>query len=83
MQGNPRSSYLFVIWMEALSRLIDRAVEGGFLSGYKFAGRGGEGLVISYMLYANDMLVFCEANQNQLAYLNWLLLWFETILGLK
>ena len=32
-QGDPLSSYLFVMGMEVLSVLIRRAVEGGFISG--------------------------------------------------
>jgi hypothetical protein len=33
-QGNPLSPFLFVIIMEALSRMISTAIEGGFLSGF-------------------------------------------------
>ena len=43
-QGAPLSPYLFVIGMEALSRLILRAVRRGFLSGCRIKGRSGDGL---------------------------------------
>jgi hypothetical protein len=33
-QGGPLSPLLFVIVMEALSKLLDRAVEGQYLSGF-------------------------------------------------
>ena len=38
-QGDPLSPYLFVIGMKALSCLIVKAVEGGFLSGFRFGGK--------------------------------------------
>ena len=38
-QGDSLSSYLFVLGMEALSLMIDKAVVGGYLFGYKFKGR--------------------------------------------
>ena len=82
-QGDPLSPYLFVIGMEALSCLIDKVVEGGFLSKYRFGGRGREGLIISHLLYANDTILFCEPKQDQMAYLSWLLMWFEAISGSK
>ena len=78
-QGDPLSPYLFVIGMEVLSCLIDKAIEGGFLSRYSFGGRGREGLIISHLLYADDTILFCEPKQDQMAYLSWLLMWFEAI----
>ena len=57
-QGDPLSPYLFVIGMEALSCLINRAVEGNFLFGSRIIeGRAGD-LVISHLLYDDDTLIF-------------------------
>ena len=53
-QGNPLSSYLFVIGMEALSCMLKRAMEGNFLSGCKILDRGGKEMIISQLFYAND-----------------------------
>ena len=39
-QGDPLSPYLFVIGMETLSCLINRAAREGFLTGYKIRVRG-------------------------------------------
>ena len=40
-QGDPISPYLFVVVMEALSCLVKRAVNGGFLSPCQVRGKGG------------------------------------------
>ena len=69
-QGDPLIPYLFVIGMEALSCLINRAVEGNYLSGGRVADGRGEDLSISHLLYADDMLVFCEADIDQLKFLS-------------
>ena len=81
-QGDPLSSYLFVLGMEALSCLINRAVKGGFLTGCRIRGRGGSGIQVSHLLFADDTLVFSEDSQ-QMAFLSWLLMWFEAISGLS
>jgi hypothetical protein len=80
-QGDPLSPLLFVIVMEALSKLFSITIQRGFLSGVGF---GSNGVInISHLLFADDTLVFCGANPNHLIYLRMLLLSFEAISGLK
>ena len=69
--------------MEALTYLINRAVEGNYLFGSRTAVGRGEDLVISHLLYADDTLIFCKANKEKLKYLSWILMWFEALSGLK
>ena len=82
-QGDPLSPYLFVIGMEVLSCLINRAVDGNYLSGIRVANGRGEDLAISHLLYADDTLIFCEDDLEQLKFLSWILMWFEAMSGLK
>lgn len=56
-QGDPLSS-LLVLVMEPLNRLIAKVKEGGFIRGFKFKGRGEEGVYFSHLSYANDTLLF-------------------------
>ena len=67
-QGDPLSSYLFDLGMDTLSRLIDKAMEGNFLTGCKFRGRGEEEgePVLYYML----MIPCCFA---RIILTNWLI----------
>ena len=82
-QGDPLSPYLFVVGMEVLSCLLKRAVDGNFISGCRLGNREGGEMVISHLLYADDAIVFCEANSEQLMCLRWTLMWFEAVSGLK
>ncbi|XP_059599050.1 uncharacterized protein LOC132255193 [Vitis vinifera] len=82
-QGDPLSPYLFVLGMEVLSTLIRRVGEGGFISGCRLRGRGGEELAVSHLLFADDTLIFCEARREQLANLSWILAWFEAASDLR
>ncbi|RVW37305.1 LINE-1 reverse transcriptase-like [Vitis vinifera] len=82
-QGDPLSPYLFVLGMEVLDALIRRAVVGGYLSGCSIKGDRRHNLKISHLFFADDTIVFCEANKEHLTHLSWILLWFEAASGLR
>ena len=67
-QGDPLSPYLFVLIMEAFSSLISRAEDKGFIRGFKVMGRCGERVSVSHLLFADDTLLFCEDNRDQLVF---------------
>ena len=69
-QGDPLSPYLFVIGMETLSCLLNRATDENYLSGVKIADGRGEELVISHLLYADDTLLFCKADNDELKFIS-------------
>ena len=82
-QGDPLLPYLFVLGMEALSLMIDKAAEGGFISGYMFKGRDNTVKQITHLLFADDTLVFCKDTEDQMTHLYWILAWFEALSGLN
>ena len=56
---------------------------GGYLAGWKVGGKGGEGEEISHLLFAEDTLVFCGPEEDQMTNLCWILMWFEALSCLK
>ena len=56
---------------------------GGFIYGCRFRGKEGTNFSISHLLFADDRIVFCEAFEDQLLHLSWVLFLFEDSLGLK
>ena len=82
-QGDPFSPFLFILAMEALSSILKRALQGGFLEGFMAGGRGGESVVVSHILFVDGTLVFCDASKEHVEILSWTFMWFEVISWLK
>lgn len=47
-QGDPLSLFLFILVMEALSKLMDKAVLGGFIDGFKVGRDRDSEIMVSY-----------------------------------
>jgi hypothetical protein len=82
-QGDPLSPLLFVIVMQAFSKLFSVTVQRGFLSGFSVGSSSNGVINISHLLFADDALVFCGASPEHLLYLRMFLLSFEAVSGLK
>jgi hypothetical protein len=81
--GVPLSPLLFVLVKDAFSRMLSRAMEGGFISGFRVDNLNNSPLEILHLLFAGDTLIMCDANVDQIHNLDHILLCFEAILGLK
>lgn len=63
--------------------MLSATVNGGFLYGFSMGSRHSGVANISRLLFANDILIFYEANPDHLRYLRVLFLCFEAIFNLK
>ena len=53
---------LFLVMMEVFSRMVGRMEGIGLLCGFKVVGRRGGGECVSHLLFADDTIIFCDAN---------------------
>jgi hypothetical protein len=60
-QGDPLSPFLFVVVMEALSRMLSAALGQGNLTGFSVGSREPEALVVNHLMFVDDTLIFCGA----------------------
>jgi hypothetical protein len=82
-QGDPLSPFLFLLLMEILSRMLKRVKEEGFIKGFSVGADGLGGLSISHLLYADDTILFCDTDMEQLMHIRLVLTCFEAVTGLK
>ncbi|XP_059446648.1 uncharacterized protein LOC132178217 [Corylus avellana] len=65
-QRDPLSPLLFVLVMEAFSRMMNATVERDLMAGFSVGSRHSELMVVSHLLFADDTLIFCEPKVEQL-----------------
>ena len=68
--------------MNAFSKMFDKAVRDGLMSGIR-VGPTGNFLQVTHLLFADDTLVLCDVNLGQILFLWLMLFWFEVVSGLK
>lgn len=81
-QGDPLSPFLFIIAMEGLNDLLKVAQTIEWIRGFKVSIKAGSNIRISHLQYADDTLVFCEAEKEQVKILRVIFILFEAISGL-
>jgi hypothetical protein len=80
-KGIPLSPLLFVLITEALSRMMTRAAEEGLLSGFQVGSLDNNVMHISHLLFADDTLIFSDANPDHIFHIRLLFTWFEAVSG--
>jgi hypothetical protein len=82
-QGDPLSYFLFVLVMEAFSRMLGAFSLRGLISGFSMGSSEQDRVNISHLLFVVDTLIFCRANASQIRHIGALLVCFEAVAGLK
>jgi hypothetical protein len=82
-QGDPLSPLLFVVVMEALSRMLNASMLQGCLSDFSVGIKENEALVVHHLLFANGTLIFCGAQAEHIRNLKCTFLCFEAVSGLR
>ena len=59
---------LFVLIMEALGRMLDKVVLNGHMSSFGVGCLEGRSLAMSRLLFADDTLIFCDADLDQVCF---------------
>lgn len=79
-QGCPLSPMLFVIMVEDLHFLLEKAQLRNLLNGFFVENAS---LEVTDLQFADDTVIFCGASLNEVKNLKCILRWFEIIPGLK
>ncbi|XP_026450628.1 uncharacterized protein LOC113350714 [Papaver somniferum] len=79
-QGDPLSPFLFLIVVEALTAMMKKAHEDGFINGFKVSNTGTK---VSHLQFVDDISIFLDASVDQVQFLRILLLCFEFLTGLR
>lgn len=73
--------FLFILVMESLNSMLKNAKSNGWVRGFRVSNNNCN-MEISHILYADDSLILCDANIDQLRHIRLILTVFEAISGL-
>ena len=75
-QGDPLSPMLFLIVMKVFSKMLRRVEGAGLIRGFKVESRRCGGESVSHLLFANDTILSCDVDVEQILHIRLLLLNF-------
>jgi hypothetical protein len=81
--GDPLSLFLFVLVMEACSRMLRAFTSMGLISGFSVGSSEPDRVTVSHLLFADNTLIFCGVSASQIRHIGALLVCFEAVAGLK
>ena len=81
--GDPLSPMLFFIMTEVFSRMVKRVEGASLLHSFKANSRRGGWECVSHLLFANDSILFYDADVKQILHVRLLLLCFQAVTSLK
>lgn len=67
-QGNPLSPMLFLVMMEVFSMMLKRVEGAGLIHSFRANGRQGGRECVLHLLFANDTILLCDADVEQILY---------------
>ena len=82
-QRDPLYPILFLIIMEGLNRMLNKVEGVGLIRGFKANGRRGGGECVLHLLFADDTILFCDVDVEQILHVRMLLLCFQVVTDLK
>ena len=62
-QGDPLSPFLFLLIMKVLSRILKKTEENNLIRGFHVGAVNSVGVRISHLLFADDIILFCDASR--------------------
>ncbi|WMV47514.1 hypothetical protein MTR67_040899 [Solanum verrucosum] len=69
--------------MEGFNSMIRVAIQNHWIRGFAIGNLSGEEMQICHLLYADDIIIFCEAKASQISFIRTTLVIFEAVSGLS
>lgn len=82
-QGDPISPFLFILAMEGLNILFKSTKANNRIRGFRVNYRDPVSVEVTHLQYADDTLVFCDTDRDQVLILRVIFIFFEAISGLR
>ncbi|KAL9674589.1 hypothetical protein QQ045_030861 [Rhodiola kirilowii] len=79
-QGDPLSPFLFLLAAEGLSRMLNNTVRSGMISGAEWVQNGGK---LTHLQFADDTILFCKADIQEVRKIRIILNSFAVCSGLE